>query len=168
MTFLPNDYKVPSNGDARSWWKPEPGVSTVRILGECITGTEYWEDNSPVRVMEKKEVPDHIDDSKHFWMVPVSVDGEISIWTITQKSIQSQIFELMQSTKWGDPQGYDIDVKREGSGLQTRYTVTPNPKEDLDTGLVNRYKVWVQSNTLADIAFSHKEEQTTEEEELPF
>ncbi len=169
MAFLPKEYKVPSNGDARQWFKPETGVTTVRILGNCITGTEYWDDRTPVRVMDEKEVPEHIDDAKHFWMVPVVVDGEINIWTITQKSIQSQIFELMQSKKWGDPQNYDLDVKREGSGLQTRYTVTPNPKEDLDTGLANRYKVWATSNNLMDIAFSKNGNQTEEEkEELPF
>ncbi len=169
MAFLPKEYKVPSNGDARQWFKPANGVTTVRIVGNCITGTEYWDDRTPVRVMDEKEVPEHIDDAKHFWMVPVAVDDEINIWTITQKSIQSQIFELMQSKKWGDPQNYDLDVKREGSGLQTRYTVTPNPKEDLDTGLANRYKVWATSNNLMDIAFSKNGNQTEEEEEeLPF
>jgi hypothetical protein len=171
MAFLPDAYEFPSNGDARQWFKPDTGITTVRILGNCITGTEYWEDKIPHRVMKPKEVPRHIDDAKHFWMVPIAVNGDIQIWTITQTSIQKQIFALQSSNKWGDPTGYDIDIKREGSGLQTRYTVTPNPKEKLDTGLSNRYKTWARTNNLLDIAFSNSNEEPTvteTEDELPF
>lgn len=40
-----------------------------------------------------------------------------------------QVQELAQDPDWGDPESYDIKVMRSGQGLETKYSVTPNPNK---------------------------------------
>ncbi len=48
------------------------------------------------------------------------------------KSIYNQVADLVD--EWGEPTGFDINVKRAGQMLETRYSVTPLPKsEDLSS-----------------------------------
>ena len=38
---------------------------------------------------------------------------------------------LFNNPKWGDLQDYDVIVNRVGEGLETKYSTTPDPKEEL-------------------------------------
>lgn len=40
-----------------------------------------------------------------------------------------QIFNLATDPEYGNPQMYDIKVKREGEGMDTTYNVIPSPKK---------------------------------------
>jgi len=46
-------------------------------------------------------------------------------------TVQKQLRNLAHDEDWGDPTGYDITIKREGEGLQTKYFITPRPKKPL-------------------------------------
>jgi hypothetical protein len=55
----------------------------------------------------------------------------IKILEITQKTVQSEIQDLIANEDWGMPQGYDITVTRKGEKLTTEYTVQPSPHKEL-------------------------------------
>jgi hypothetical protein len=134
-TFLPDDYKVPSNSN---YMKFETGENTFRILSSAIIGFEYWnKDNKPVRSRTPwDEIPADIKPQKdgsirinHFWAFIVwnYNESRIQILELTQKSIMEGIKALVDNKKWGDPKGFDITVTKVGEGLNTEYTVMPNP-----------------------------------------
>ena len=54
------------------------------------------------------------------------------MWQINQASIREKIKAYSRNDKYGDPRGYDIVVSRQGSGMDTKYTVIANPPEKLD------------------------------------
>jgi len=143
MSFFPPNYKVPSG--ASRYLKLEAGKNTIRILSDPIIGYEYWSEEdgkkTPIRVKTIKEVPQEVvhatdpsEKSKHFWAIFVysrELDS-IQLLEITQATIQGGIKSLVDDTDWGDPRSYDISINRAGEGLDTKYTVNPKPKADLD------------------------------------
>lgn len=42
--------------------------------------------------------------------------------------VKMQIANLFNNEEWGDLSKYDVTISREGSGMDTKYTVIPNPK----------------------------------------
>lgn len=42
------------------------------------------------------------------------------------------IYELVENEDWGDPEEYDITIKRTGSGLETEYNIAPSPKKAIE------------------------------------
>lgn len=43
--------------------------------------------------------------------------------------VKTAIYDLCADDDWGDPNGYDIVIKRNGSGLDTKYSVVPKAKK---------------------------------------
>lgn len=41
----------------------------------------------------------------------------------------AQIMDLATNDEWGDPEEYDITIKRTGTGKETEYTVQPSPNK---------------------------------------
>ena len=156
--FLADDYKIPSTS---RYMKFQAGENRFRILGSfsdqtAIMGMEYWKSTpeggrKPIRVtmgvavpiteLEEKENGE-LDMPKHFWALPVYnyQDGQVQILEITQKTIQSSIRNLSRNKKWGNPAEYDIVVTKTGEGLETKYTVVPDPKEELSDAIKEAYK----------------------------
>lgn len=140
MTFLPENYKTPEG----NYYKFQEGENTFRILSSAIVGYEYFnKDNKPVRSKTQfTNTPADIKEDgtiKHFWAFLVySYRAEKQqILEVTQSGIQAAIRALVQNPKWGDPKKYDITVSRTGSGLETEYTIMPNPHSELDVVLMN-------------------------------
>lgn len=153
QNFLPEDYKVPKAQS--SYMKFEDGANKFRVAGSAIVGYVYWTtDNKPKRTKTKPVgVPADIqlnDDGtprkiNHFWAFPVLIKTEvtneetgemeeadvINILEITQKTVQSEIQDLVSNDDWGSPQGYDITVNKKGKSLETKYTVQPSPHKEL-------------------------------------
>lgn len=138
MSFLPTDYKAPSGGN---YMKLQIGDNRFRILGDAVTGNVFWQTRSdgkrtPVRrrpgeVIQQHELETGEDGKterpKHFWAMPVwDLEAEqVKILEITQRSVQDPIRALYEDPEWGDPKGYNLTVKRSGSGLDTEYGVIP-------------------------------------------
>lgn len=158
MSFLPVDYKEPVTS---SYMKFEDGDNTFRILGSfeddtAIMGFEYWKNvdgkKKPFRVTRDTSVPitelEELDDYGQlkmpvfFWALPVwNVQAEkVQILEITQKTIRQAIESLARNKKWGDPKEYDIVVARTKEGGKVSYSVTPDPKEKLDSKVLDQYK----------------------------
>lgn len=142
MSFLPDGYeppKAPSN-----YMRLEKGANKFRVISQKpIMGYEYWTtEQKPVRSKDMPEdepsdlrkakgrEDEHWTSSfKHFWAFTVwnHKEEKIQILQITQVTIQREMTALLQNEAWGHPTGYDITVTREGDGMETKYTIMPNP-----------------------------------------
>lgn len=153
MSVLPQGYREPVTSNYMKW---EQGENTFRILSPVITGMEYWTTDSedkkkPVRLKPEQEIPlneleadkdGNLIMPKHFWAMIVWNYGadKVQILEITQQGIRKSITSFENNKKWGDAREYDITVEREGEGFDTKYMTTPNPKEEIDEGIVQMAK----------------------------
>ena len=146
MVFLPKSYELPKQPS--NYLRLEEGDNVFRILSSAIVGWEYWTDDEkgnrkPIRVRSQKELPDqYAGEAKHFWAFCIySRQAEqVQILELTQRTIMTAIERLVANEKWGDPKEYDLNVSRTGKELDTSYTVMPEPKEEVDEGIVQMYK----------------------------
>lgn len=141
MSFLPQAYEVPHSTGGR-YFKPQDGENRVRILTDCIVGWLYWTgEGKPVRLKEQPQVlppdirlkdgqPERI---KHFWVTVVYnyATSEISLWEITQVTIQGAISSLYDDADWGHPRQYDLKITRTGKDFDTKYQVIPGRPSEI-------------------------------------
>lgn len=145
--FLSADYEVPEGPTA--YMKFKPGENRFRVLASPLLGYIYWvnkdgeprqsddkpaKGDKPVRKRMNENVPSSAGGAtKHFWALPIfNYDSNsIQVLEITQKSIQNSIKNLSRSKNWGSPLNYDLAVTRTGEGLETEYSVLPEPKTEL-------------------------------------
>jgi hypothetical protein len=138
--FPSDDYKIPSNSN---YFKFMEGENTFRVLSSAIIGYEYYTNNSnkPVRSRTPfDEMPVDIKNEgqiKHFWAFIVwnYKEKRIQILELTQKSIMQTMQVYIKNPKWGNPREYDFIVSRTGSGLDTEYAVSVNPKSPLEESI---------------------------------
>lgn len=151
---LPSDVSGGIGGG--DYFKPEKGQNKILIVGDAVTGYEYWKnDDKPVRSKDKfEETPDikvrtvdgveKPDTQKFFWAMPVYdfKDDAFKMWQVTQKTLRDSLASLQANDDWGNPIGtYTISIDRQGENLTTKYAVMANPvkkKEELDA-IMERY-----------------------------
>lgn len=124
-----------SSGSA-SYMKLEKGDNKFRVISKPIAGWLEWIDKKPIRTPLDDGEPEASDeDNKPRKFIALVVidrkDGNVKILEITQQSIIKSIRALSNNPDWGKPFSYDINVKKEGEDLKTKYTVTPSPKKPL-------------------------------------
>jgi len=164
-SFLPSGYTIPSN---TLYMKFQEGINSFRVLDKPIVGMEYWktkEDGKRVpirkRMGERIEVNDleinpqsgKIENPQHFWAMVVwnYKDKAIQILEIKQKTVLEAIKGYIDNPKWGSPTEYDINVTKSGSGLETKYLIDHDPKEELDADIKQQYKeMKININALFD------------------
>lgn len=139
MAKLPEGYELPKRGGT-DFLSFKEGETKFRILGDIVTGYQYWNiENKPVRSKVPFD-PIPLDDMQesqygkkvqHFWAIPVYDYATkcVSVLTITQKTVQNAISDFMADKEWGDPEKYDISVKRE-DGTPIKYTVMAKPHKE--------------------------------------
>lgn len=139
--FLPKDY-TPKQGE---FMKLKEGDNNIRILSTPLIGKLWWvspegvvrdksggtKGDKPYRIEYKAKLPQDVLElqCKEFWMLKVW-DYEskgVKILEFTQQSILKALNEFIANSRWGDPRQYDINIKREGSGMDTKYYVMPSP-----------------------------------------
>ena len=64
----------------------------------------------------------------------------IQIWQFTQMTILKPLKAYSENSKYGDPTGYDIEIKKEGEGKMTRYNLVANPPEKLSKDVADMDK----------------------------
>lgn len=152
MNFLEKSYKIPT--DSKYLNKFPQGETNFRVLSSAVVGYEYWrvvgEKVEPVRskTMWKKmpvDVKPDKDGTKkilHFWSFVVwsYEENNIKIMEIKQKSIMNAIKDLVDNKNWGNPTDFDITITKSGEGFDTKYTVMPNPKTELQKEIKDEYK----------------------------
>lgn len=144
---LPTDTRGKAAGGA--YFKPEAGNNKLLIVGEAISGYQYWTNGGKVKRSPEvfEETPDirvrtvkdddgnekeEAEKQQFFWALPIYnfKSESIELWQITQKGIRDDLASLQANEDWGDPTGkYTITVHKEGEGLKTKYKVNPNPSE---------------------------------------
>lgn len=139
MSFLPQDYKVPTSS---KYMKFKEGENTFRVLSDAIMGYEYWNtDDKPVRSQSFPESTPNIrpakfgESVKHFWAFKVwnYAEKKIQILQLVQTSIMEGMKKYIDNPKWGDPQGYDFIVEKKDDGGFIKYSVGVNPKEPISS-----------------------------------
>lgn len=159
MAFLPEGYQEPVTSNYMAF---VAGENTFRILSDATIGWEYWKTlqkdgkdvRGPVRikgtVLQPMKITEfeinpktgNLDTPSRFWAFAVynRQANRIQILEIKQGSIRKSIQALFTNKAWGDVKKYDITVTREGQGLETRYSVLPCPKEELDKSIIKQYE----------------------------
>jgi hypothetical protein len=122
------------------------GTTMLRVLGEPIFGYETWLTNadgtrSPKRFeLTEKPAPSEIgeDGVKQFMAVKVYNynTNSVQVWQCTQKTLLKALKAYTENKKYGDPTGYDINIKKEGESKMTKYTLTADPPAALDEAIV--------------------------------
>lgn len=146
---LPTDVSGGIGGG--DFFKVEKGQNKILIVGEAVTGYEYWtNEDKPVRSITKFEAtPDikkrqvknektgqmeeKVDTQKFFWSMPVYdfKDQSFKLWQVTQKTLRDSLAALQNNVDWGNPIGnYTISIDRQGENLGTKYNVMANPVKD--------------------------------------
>lgn len=141
--FPEEDYKLP---ETSNYMKFIEGENPFRVLSSAIVGYEYFnKDNKPIRSKEAFEItPSDIKKDgtvKHFWAFVVwnYNSKKIQILELTQKGIMKTIQAYIKNPKWGNPRGYDFIVSKTGSGLDTEYATSVNPKDEINAEIVEKY-----------------------------
>jgi|SRR6185369_5924456 len=141
--FMPAGYEVPK-GDS-NYLKFQDGENRFRIMSQPIIGWLDWDGKNPLRyAMDNK--PEHPIDRakpiKHFWAMVVynCLECKIQILEITQSGIQKTIQSHANNKDWGNPIGYDITVKKKGSGKETEYTTIMSPPKPIDVLMKNAFE----------------------------
>ena len=178
MSFLPKGYEKPKSNN--NYFKFKDGDNRFRILSDAVIGFLYWNnENKPVRTKEfpvqlinpKTNQAGQEDKPKHFWAFVIFdySDTKFKVMEITQKNIQIELYNFHMDEQWGDPKGYDINIKRAGTGIETKYSVMPSPptplspqaKADYEAMNVDLEQLFVNGDPFA----STKQPQTTTETE---
>lgn len=143
------EYEVPRAES--NYMKFEQGDNKFRILEKPIFGWEGWKEGKdgkdvPVRFKftEKPENTTSFRDGRinHFWAMPVwnFRTERVEVLEITQKRIQQAIESLAKDEDWGSPLGYNLNVKREGEKLETKYMVNPAPNSEVPEEATKAFK----------------------------
>lgn len=146
MTFLPQGYELPKSTTS-SYTKLAQGDNKFRILGQAITGYEYFTtENKPARsatpFTETPNIGKNDDGSlkkiSHFWAFPIwnYTTNKVEIFEVTQKTIQASLAGYSADEDWGDVTGYDITINKKGEKLTTEYQVRPSPKKLLSDDIL--------------------------------
>lgn len=141
MSFLPKDYEKPAGNS--KYFKFQTGDNKFRILSHAVIGYLDWDDKQPIRTKDRPERSiDPAKPVKHFWAFIVWDYQEkvLKILELTQATIQDAIFNLDSDEAWGNPTGYDLNVKKEGEKMATKYTTMPVPPKPLHPEIKRLYE----------------------------
>jgi hypothetical protein len=136
--FLPDGFeKLRTEKPYINLGKLAEGEHRFRIVGRPIAGWLDWRDKKPYRFRPDKKPATSFDPKvpvKAFWAVHVwdyAKDG-LFVMEITQNSIRRSLEMLAMNEDWGDLTTFDFKLKKEGSGIDTNYSVIPIPPKPLD------------------------------------
>jgi hypothetical protein len=146
-SWLPENYEVP--GGKGRYMRLAAGDNKFRVLDRPLLGYQGWNVDDkgrmhPVRKPLDTFEPDEVDlkTVRHFWAMPVFnySTGAIEVLSITQATVQKAIRQLAFDPDWGSPGRYDIVVSRDGSGLDTKYSVRPQPPKPLPADIRDQWR----------------------------
>lgn len=132
-----DNIKELGTGDKVDFMKLLHGQNQVRIVGRPSMIDIHWEkgiDQQPKKIIcpgagcpvcKAGHVPQvkyqvHIIDKNDSGKIKVLEGGP---------TMFNQIKGLAMDPEYGDPTNYDLKIKKEGSGRETKYTVIPAPKQ---------------------------------------
>ena len=120
----------------KKYMKLKEGENKFRIAMTPISGWMQWKDKKPYRYKKDKKPAISFDDKEplrpflacYVWDYSIN---DLFILELTQTTILKALKSLLESEDWGDLTGYDIKIKRSGTGNMTKYLVEPNPPKPM-------------------------------------
>lgn len=130
------EMKTTGSGEGTPYIKLQPGENRMRIVGLPYETEIHWEETEDG---SKKRIvclgvgcpickAGHVPQKKYQVLVIDRTDNKLKILE-GGNSIFKQIKDYAMDPDYGDPSKYDIKIKKEGSGRETRYTVVAAPKK---------------------------------------
>jgi hypothetical protein len=131
-----NEMKTGGSGEGTPFLKLQPGPNQTRIVGLPYETEIHWEaatDGSKKRVVcPGVGCPvckaGHVPQKKFQVLVIDRADKKLKILE-GGVSIFKQIKELAMDPDYGDPSKYDVKIKKEGQGRETKYTILASPNK---------------------------------------
>lgn len=137
MNFLPEGHdKLQMDKAYLNIAKLSEGEHRFRIVMRPIAGWIDWLNNKPYRYKPDQKPEKSFDEEKpmkRFWVCYVwdyTKEG-LYIMELTQMSILKGLTSLAQDAEWGDFTTYDIKIKKEGNGKNSKYLVSPVPHKPI-------------------------------------
>ena len=111
------------------------GEYKYRIVCKPIAGWIDWKDKKPYRFKPdcKPEAFDAEKPVKAFWSCYVwdYAQSGLYIMDVSQMGVLKGLTDLGKNEDWGDFTTYDIKIKKEGTGKETKYSVMPVPHKPM-------------------------------------
>lgn len=112
------------------------GEYRFRIVERPIAGWIDWIDKKPHRFRPENKPASPFDPERKirgFWVLHVwdYLQEGLYVMEITQIGIIKALENYATSEDWGDLTSYDFKIKKEGTGMDTEYTVIPVPHKAL-------------------------------------
>lgn len=136
-TFLPEGYEISKK--EKKYWKlseMKDGDNRLRIVMKPIVGWLDWQDKKPIRYRPDEKPRFSFDPDK-----PAKIFWDLYVWDyareglyileITQGGVIKALISFAEDGDWGDFTQYDLKINKQGSGKDTRYTLTPLPVKPL-------------------------------------
>jgi hypothetical protein len=131
-----NEMKTGGNGEGLQTMKLLPGPNQVRIVGLPYETEVHWEsanDGSKKRIVCLGVgcpicKAGHVPQKRFQVLVMDRADKKLKILE-GGTSIFKQIREIAMDADYGDPSNYDLKIKKEGTGRETKYTVLASPNK---------------------------------------
>lgn len=118
------------------------GEYRFRIVQRPIAGWIDWLDNKPHRFRPESKPASSFDPEKKirsFWVLHVwdyAQEG-LYVMEITQIGIIKALENYALNEDWGDLTSFDFKIKKEGTGMDTEYTVIPVPHKAMSPTIKN-------------------------------
>jgi hypothetical protein len=138
---LPSGYeKLKTEKPYINLGKLPEGEHRFRIVSRPIAGWIDWKDRKPYRFTPENKPATSFDPEKPmkaFWAMYVwdYAKEALFIMEITQSGIRKSLENYAMNEDWGDLTSYDIKIKKEGSGMETKYDVIPVPPKPLSKAI---------------------------------
>lgn len=147
-------FDAPIEGGDSLYTKLQKGDNKLRVLTSAKVGFEGWWNNKPVRfgaeynisadeyaTLDKDKYNPEKAKYKQFAVCIVwnYTENAVQIYSFTQKAIMNGLMQLAKDEDWGDITKYDIKINRTGDNTETRYSVTPLPKKELDKEIHTKF-----------------------------
>jgi hypothetical protein len=144
-SFLPNGYEQPKSGGG--FTSLETGSNKLRIVSDALLMWLEWRDGKPTRhpykgADSKPAKGSGLKDSvKHAWGMIVYnyKTKQIEVLELDKQGAISQLVALVQNPAWGHPKGYNIDIKKSGSGMDTEYMLSPEPPSEPSNEVIEAF-----------------------------
>ena len=144
------DLPSPKGSGKNDYIRLKEGENVVRIMGNPVQTYIHWltlPDGSQRKIVSPSSNPAlvrRLEDAgfrrQPNWIIKVldRTDDEFKLLEVGNQ-IYKGIQTLYNNPKWGKVTGYDISINRGPKGQQPLYSVTPNPKEALESSFKQKF-----------------------------
>lgn len=138
MSCLPQGYEhLKTEKKYTKLSKFKEGDTKIRIVQAPIGGWLDWKENKPYRYRPDRKPKHSFDPEKplqSFWSLYIwdYEKEDLFILDLSQSAVIKALVSFAKDEEWGDFMQYDIKIKKQGTGKETKYQVMPLPHKPLN------------------------------------